>query len=78
MNRAAQTSGTEAVVFDLGGVLVDWDPRYLYRKLIDDEAEMERFLREVCTLEWHAAHDRGVPMARSLSRCERCRGPAIS
>jgi 2-haloacid dehalogenase len=50
-----------AVVFDLGGVLLDWNPRHLYRKLFDDEAEMERFLREVCTLEWHHAHDLGVP-----------------
>jgi 2-haloacid dehalogenase len=50
-----------AVVFDLGGVLLDWNPRYLYRKLFDDEAEMERFLSEVCTLDWHRAHDLGVP-----------------
>ena len=47
-------------------MLLDWDPR-LYRRLIDDEAEMERFLGEVCTLEWHAAHDRGVPMAESCA-----------
>ncbi len=51
-----------AVVFDLGGVLLDWNPRYLYRKLFDgDEAAMERFLAEVCTMEWHHAHDLGVP-----------------
>jgi 2-haloacid dehalogenase len=48
-------------VFDLGGVLLDWDPRYLYRKLFDDESAMERFLDEVCTPEWHKAHDLGVP-----------------
>jgi 2-haloacid dehalogenase len=48
-----------ALVFDIGGVLLDWNPRYLYRKLYDDEEEMERFLSEVCTLEWHDAHDRG-------------------
>ncbi len=48
-------------MFDLGGVLLDWNPRYLYRKLFDDEAEMERFLSEVCTMEWHHAHDLGVP-----------------
>jgi 2-haloacid dehalogenase len=48
-----------AVVFDIGGVLLDWDPRYLYRKLFDDEEEMNRFLQEICTLEWHDAHDRG-------------------
>jgi 2-haloacid dehalogenase len=51
----------EAVVFDVGGVLLDWDPRYLYRKLFDDEEEMNRFLAEVCTMEWHDAHDRGKP-----------------
>jgi 2-haloacid dehalogenase len=51
----------QAVVFDLGGVLIDWNPRYLYRKLLDDEAAMERFLAEVCTMDWHHAHDLGVP-----------------
>jgi 2-haloacid dehalogenase len=65
--RGPQTSETDAVVFDIGGVLLDWDPRHLYRRLIDDEAEMERFLAEVCTLEWHAAHDRGVPVAESCA-----------
>jgi 2-haloacid dehalogenase len=65
--RTQQTSETDAVVFDLGGVLLDWNPRYLYRRLIDDEAEMERFLGEVCTMEWHAAHDRGVPVAESCA-----------
>lgn len=54
-----------AVVFDFGGVLVDWDPRHLYRKLFDDPVEMERFLAEVCTSEWHLEHDRGRPMAES-------------
>lgn len=49
----------DAVVFDLGGVLIDWNPRHLYRQLFDDEAEMEHFLANVCTLEWHVAHDLG-------------------
>jgi 2-haloacid dehalogenase len=57
----------EAVVFDLGGVLLDWNPRYLYRQLVDDEQMMEHFLSEICTLEWHEAHDRGVPFERSAS-----------
>ena len=43
----------QAVVFDLGGVLIDWNPRYLYRQLFTDQAEMERFLAEVCTDTWH-------------------------
>ena len=42
-----------AIVFDLGGVLMDWDPRHLYRKLFGgDEAAMEEFLATVCTAEW--------------------------
>ena len=55
-----------AVVFDLGGVLLDWDPRHLYRKLFDDEAEMDRFLSEVCTMQWHHAHDLGVPPEQTI------------
>jgi 2-haloacid dehalogenase len=46
-------------VFDLGGVLVDWDPRHLYRKLIPDPQEMERFLSEVTTRHWHVPQDHG-------------------
>ena len=57
----------EAVVFDLGGVLLDWDPRHLYRKLFDDEQAMERFLTDVCTPDWHHAHDLGVPFERSCA-----------
>lgn len=64
---APTTNGqARAVVFDLGGVLLDWNPRHLYRKLFDDEAEMDRFLAEVCTLEWHHAHDLGVPPEQTI------------
>ena len=52
------------VVFDLGGVLIDWDPRHLYRKLFaGDEAAMEHFLATVCTHEWHRHHDSGRSFA---------------
>jgi 2-haloacid dehalogenase len=57
----------DAVVFDIGGVLLDWNPRHLYRSLFGDEDAMERFLAEICTLEWHAAHDLGVPFAQSCA-----------
>ncbi len=54
------THDLSAVVFDLGGVLIDWDPRYLYRTLFDgDEDAMERFLGEVTTPEWNAQQDAG-------------------
>ena len=54
------------VTFDLGGVLIDWNPRYLYQKLFDDEAEMERFLAEVTTQEWNAAQDAGRPWSEAV------------
>lgn len=49
----------DIVVFDIGNVLIQWDPRHLYRKLIPDAAEMERFLAEVCTDAWNIEQDRG-------------------
>jgi 2-haloacid dehalogenase len=56
------------VVFDLGGVLIDWNPRHLYRKLFaGDEAAMERFLAEVCTNEWNVAQDAGRPIAEACA-----------
>jgi 2-haloacid dehalogenase len=66
MASPAANGRPTAVVFDLGGVLLDWNPRYLYRKLFDDEAEMDRFLSEVCTMEWHHAHDLGVPPGQTI------------
>jgi 2-haloacid dehalogenase len=56
------------VVFDLGAVLLDWDPRYLYRKLFDDNAEMEYFLNVICTREWHHAHNLGEDAYESCER----------
>ena len=53
------TSTPQAIVFDLGAVLIDWDPRHMYRKLIPDEEEMEEFLGEIATLRWNAYHDAG-------------------
>jgi 2-haloacid dehalogenase len=52
------------VVFDIGGVLIDWDPRHLYRKLFPgDEPAMEHFLANVCTHEWNRAQDAGRSFA---------------
>ncbi len=57
----------ETVVFDLGGVLIDWNPRYLYRKIFADEGEMERFLGTVTTPEWHIEQDRGRTMEEATA-----------
>ncbi|HEX3203067.1 MAG TPA: HAD family phosphatase [Actinomycetes bacterium] len=54
-------------MFDLGGVLIDWDPRHLYRKLLADEAAVEEFLATVCTPEWNAELDRGRPFAEGVA-----------
>ncbi len=55
-------NGISTVVFDFGGVLIDWNPRYLYRKLLRDEPEVEWFLANICTSEWNAQQDAGRPM----------------
>jgi 2-haloacid dehalogenase len=61
----------EAVVFDVGGVLLDWNPRHLYRKVFDDDDTMERFLGTICTLEWHDLHDRGASTVESCAALAR-------
>ena len=55
----------KTVVFDIGGVLLDWDPRHLYRRLLDDPAALEEFLGEICTPRWHLAHDLGADTGQS-------------
>jgi 2-haloacid dehalogenase len=60
------TAPPTAVVFDLGGVLIDWDPRYLYRKLFDDEAAMERFLADVVSPDWNGQQDSGRTWAEAV------------
>jgi 2-haloacid dehalogenase len=57
-----------AAAFDVGGVLIDWNPRHLYRKFFGaDEAAMERFLAEVCNQEWNARLDAGYPFAQGVA-----------
>jgi 2-haloacid dehalogenase len=61
----------DLVIFDLGGVLIDWDPRHLYRKLFADEAAMEDFLATVCTQAWHRHHDAGRSFAEGARLLKR-------
>ena len=56
-----------AVVFDIGNVLFDWDPRFLYERLIDDDRALDAFLRDVVTKEWHFQHDAGRPFAETAA-----------
>lgn len=52
-------SNIDTIVFDFGGVLIDWNPRHLYKTLIDDEEKMEWFLKHICTDEWNLEQDKG-------------------
>jgi 2-haloacid dehalogenase len=54
-------------VFDVGNVLIRWDPRNLYRKLIADEAEREDFLARICSPEWNLEMDRGRAFAEGVA-----------
>jgi len=49
----------DTIIFDLGGVLIDWNPRYLYRKLFKSEEEVTWFLENICTSEWNDEQDAG-------------------
>jgi 2-haloacid dehalogenase len=53
---------TNTIIFDLGAVLIDWNPHYLYRKLFKDEEEMKNFLATICTSEWNEEQDAGRPL----------------
>jgi 2-haloacid dehalogenase len=62
----------KAVLWDVGGVLLDWDPRHLYRKLFgDDVGGMEAFLADVCTAPWHAQQDLGRPIDEACAELSR-------
>lgn len=49
----------DTVIFDLGAVLIDWDPNHLYEQLIPDPDERELFLAEICTHDWNHSLDAG-------------------
>lgn len=56
-----------AIIFDLGGVLIDWNPRYLYRKIFNSEEKIEHFLSSVCTSEWNEEQDGGRSLAEGTA-----------
>ncbi len=56
------------VLWDVGNVIVRWDPRTLYSKIFEEPADRDRFLSHVCTLAWHAETDRGLPAAENTAR----------
>lgn len=50
-------------LFDLGRVVLDWEPARLFSRLLPDAEERDRFLSDICTMEWHTRHDAGVSFA---------------
>ena len=54
------------IIFDFGGVLIDWNPRYLYSKVFNDESRMEHFLREICSQEWNEKQDAGRTFSEGI------------
>jgi FMN phosphatase YigB (HAD superfamily) len=57
-------------VFDLGGVLFDWNPLYLYRKIFESEEDAIWFLKTVCTADWNLGLDAGKDFARSVAELQ--------
>lgn len=55
------------LIFDYGGVLLDWNPHYLYDPYFGDVEKAEWFLENICTYEWNAQHDNGRPVAEGTA-----------
>jgi 2-haloacid dehalogenase len=58
-------SARRAVIFDVGRVLIDWEIRFLYERLIPEGEALDAFVRDVVTPEWHFQHDMGRPFAET-------------
>jgi len=54
-----------AIIFDLGGVLIDWNPRYVYRTIFKTEEEIDWFFENVATHDWNENQDAGYPIAKA-------------
>ena len=67
MEEQIQKTNIKTIIFDFGGVLIDWDPRYLYKKIFTDTAEMEWFLQHICSGQWNAEQDNGRPFKEAIS-----------
>ncbi|WP_290488740.1 hypothetical protein [Hyphomonas sp. UBA3988] len=55
----------EIALFDLGHVVLDWDPARLYAKIIDTPQERQMFLADICNMAWHTRHDAGASFAEN-------------
>lgn len=58
------------IIFDFGGVLIDWNPYYLYRKVLKDDAQIKSFLEEINFQHWNSQFDKGYPFEQGVD--EKC------
>lgn len=57
----------KTIIFDFGGVLIDWNPRYVYQQIFETQEETEWFLGNICTSEWNLTIDAGKPFATAVN-----------
>lgn len=60
------------IIFDFGGVLVDWNPRHLYKKLFENKVDMEYFLENICTSDWNEQQDEGRTLLEGTEALIKC------
>ena len=53
------------IVFDLGGVLIDWNPDYVFKEVFKDDEKLAWFYREICTMDWNENQDAGYPLVKA-------------
>jgi 2-haloacid dehalogenase len=53
------------IIFDLGGVLIDWNPDYVFKEVFKDDEKMAWFYREICTMDWNENQDAGYPIDKA-------------
>ncbi len=62
------TSTIKTIIFDLGGVLIDWNPAYVYLDVFEgDQKKMQWFFDEICTMHWNENQDAGYPLAQATA-----------
>jgi 2-haloacid dehalogenase len=62
----------KAIIFDLGGVLIDWNPAYLFDKMFDDPDKKKHFFENICTSDWNEEQDAGRPIKTATEELVAC------
>jgi len=65
------STGIDAIIFDLGGVLIDWNPSYVFDKMFDDPEKKKHFFENICTSDWNEKQDAGRPLKEATQELVR-------